>query len=194
MRPELKRSLTALAAAATMAVGLAACGSDTIVDSGAVPTSTGPTTSTSPQPTSSGPTRSGDPTGSGDPTTSGGRMTEGLPGVIVLQRSGGLRGAKDRLELRPDGSYTVLARTGRPVTRQLDEPEQAAVVAALKLADLARMKPPTRPPGGPVIADGFTYILSAGGQTVTLGEPTPAQVRPLLSVLGALFSAPAPTR
>jgi hypothetical protein len=176
MRPELKRSLTAVAAAVTMAAGLAACGSDTIVDSAAAPTSA-----------------SAQPTGT-DPTTSGGRMTEGLPGVIVLQRTGGLKGAKDRLELRPDGSYTVTARTGSPVTRQLAEPEQAAVVAALKLADLAKLKRVPTKPGDPVVADGFVYVLSAGGKTVTLGEPTPEQVRPLLSVLGALFSAPAPTR
>ncbi len=174
MRPELKKLLIA-PAAATLLVGLAACGSETVVDAGAAPTST-----------STGPT-------STDPTTSGGRLTEGLPGVIVLQRTGGLKGAKDRLELRPDGSYTVTTRTGPPVTRQLDEPEQAAVVAALKLADLAKVKPAPTKPGDPVIVDGFTYVLTADGESVTIGEPTPEQVRPLLGVLGALFSAPAPT-
>jgi hypothetical protein len=197
MRPELTRTL-ALALASTALLGAAACGGEKVpVDvapgaaaaSGAATTGTTPTTPASP--TKPAPPTT-PPTSATRPTAPGGRMTEGLSATIVLQRNGGMIGAKDRLELRPDGTYTVTSKNRPPVTRQLNERAQADVVTALRTANLSRMRPgPTA--GGATIVDGFSYTLIVGKDSVTLGEPIPKQVVPLLAALGALFSAPSPT-
>ena len=78
-----------------------------------------------------------------------------------------------------------------PVTRQLSEGQLAAIVTALRNADLpslANQSPTERR------SDQFSYTLMAEGTTFTTTETTaPDAVRPLLEELGALFSSPAPT-
>ncbi len=118
-------------------------------------------------------------------------MTEGISQPLVLVRTGGIGGLKDRLEIRPDGTYTVVSKGRAPVTRQLTEGQLAAIVTALQQADLpalATTSPTERR------SDQFTYTLTAEGTTFTTTETTaPPALRPLLDELGALFSSPAPT-
>jgi len=121
-------------------------------------------------------------------------MTEGLSQPLVLVRTGGVGGLKDRLELRPDGTCTVTSGGRPPVTRQLSEGQLAAIVLALKSAHLeaAAGAPSTSPTEHR--SDQFTYTLTAEGHTLTTTETTaPPPLRPLLQQLDALLSAPAPT-
>jgi hypothetical protein len=122
----------------------------------------------------------------------GGRMTVGLTSPVLLERSGGIAGRHDRIEVRPDGTYTVSTLGSRPVTRQLSEAELAAVVAAVKAANLRAVRP--EPPATGAQADMFRYKLVAEGEAVTTtDEQADGGVRRLINVLMPLFSAPAPT-
>ena len=119
-------------------------------------------------------------------------MTVGLSSPVVLERSGGIAGRLDRLEVRPDGTYVVTSRGGRPVTRQLIEAELAAVVNAAKAADLGSKSQAGRPSAAE--ADMFRYRLVAEGEAlVTTEQKADGDVRRLINVLLPLFSAPAPT-
>ncbi|MGN6301211.1 MAG: hypothetical protein ACTHN8_09000 [Angustibacter sp.] len=171
------RTISSIAALAVATfLGATACGSQNAGDA----VGTAPTTSTG-----AGTTASATP-------SPGGRMTEGISQPLVLTRTGGIGGLKDRLELRPDGTYTVTSAGRTPVTRQLSEGQLAAIVNTLQAADLphlATQSPTERR------SDQLTYVLRAEGTTFTTTESTaPDAVRPLLEELGALFSAPAPTR
>jgi hypothetical protein len=119
-------------------------------------------------------------------------MTQGLTSPVVLERTGGFAGRRDRLEVRPDGTLVVSTRGNRPVTRRLSEAELAAVVSAAKAADLGAQVPTSRPTAAD--ADVFRYRLLAEGQAVATTErQADGDVRRLLDVLVPLFSAPAPT-
>src|SRR6476661_4024638 len=108
------RSHAAVARGAAVAVavvlGAGACGSATS-GSGTAPAGTSSTASAPTSSTTSAP---------------GGRMTEGISQPLVLVRTGGIGGVKDRLEIRPDGTYTVTSKGRTPVTRQLSEGQLAA--------------------------------------------------------------------
>ncbi|KQX65766.1 protealysin inhibitor emfourin [Angustibacter sp. Root456] len=176
------RTLPTLAAlAATTLLGTAACGAES--GSGTAPTTAAQTTASGATTTSASPSAS---------PTPGARMTEGISFTLVLTRTGGIGGLKDRLELRPDGTYTVVSQGKAPVTRQLSEGQLAAIVNALQAADLphlATQSPTERR------SDQFTYVLRYDGTTFTTTETTaPETVRPLLEELGALFSSPGSTR
>lgn len=169
---------TVAALAAVTLLGATACGSQSAGDAVQTgPTATGSTTSATP--------------------TAGGRMTEGISQTLVLTRTGGIGGLKDRLELRPDGTYTVTSAGRPPVTRQLSEGQQAAIVNALQAADLPQLATQQSSTPSPTErrSDQLFYVLSAQGVTVTFSETTaPDSVRPLLEELGALFSSPGSTR
>ncbi|HEX3005921.1 MAG TPA: hypothetical protein VHO27_17030 [Angustibacter sp.] len=176
---------TVIALTAATLLGAAACGAQDAGD--AVGTSgTSPTTTT--------------PAGSGTPSatpTPGGRMTEGISQPVVLVRTGGIGGLKDRLELRPDGTYTVTSKSRAPVTRQLSEGQLAAIVDAVQAADLPQVATQQSSTSSPTErrSDELFYVLSAQGVTVTFSETTaPDAARPLLEELGALFSSPGSTR
>jgi hypothetical protein len=131
-------------------------------------------------------------TTTGPPSPSGGRMTQGLTSPVVLERTGGIAGRQDRLEVRPDGTAVVSTRGNRPVSRQLSEAELAAVVSAVRAADLGAQAPAGRPTAAD--ADVFRYRLVAEGKAVaTTEKQADGGVRRLLAVLTPLFSAPAPT-
>jgi hypothetical protein len=167
---------TVAALAATTLLGTAACGAEQ--GSGTAPT------------TASGATTAGTTT-SASPTP-GARMTEGISSTLVLTRTGGIGGLNDRLELRPDGTYTVTSKGKPPVTRQLSEGQLAAIVNDLQAADLPHLS--TQSPTERR-SDQFTYVLRYDGTTFTATETTaPDEVRPLLEELGALFSSPGSTR
>ncbi|MGN6610567.1 MAG: hypothetical protein ACTHLJ_02220 [Angustibacter sp.] len=124
-------------------------------------------------------------------------MTEGISEPVVLIRTGGVGGLADRLQLRPDGTYTVTGKTKTPVTRQLSEGQLAAIVDAVQAADLRQLATQQSSTPSPTErrSDQLFYVLSAQGVTVTFSETTaPDSVRPLLEELGALFSSPGSTR
>lgn len=153
-------------------VTLTACGASVTQDAGTGPT--GPATT---------------PAGSSTPMT-----PRGQSGSLVLTRGGGVAGVRDRLEVRPDGTYTVTRKGQAPVTRRLSEGERTALLAALATADLPRLaqQPAASAPGSEV--GRFRYTISAEGATLSVSEATvPAQLRPLLQATEGLFSAPAPT-
>jgi hypothetical protein len=132
---------------------------------------------------------------SGTTEPGAGRMTAGLSTPLVMTRSGGIAGVQDRLVVRPDGTFTATSRGKAPVTRQLTEAEQAAVVAAVAAADLpmlARLQTP-RTAGG-AENDVFSYVVQAEGSSVAASQSrvAPALQR-LLDVLQPLFAAPAAT-
>ncbi|GAB3597347.1 hypothetical protein GCM10027446_25280 [Angustibacter peucedani] len=173
MRHDAKTLLTAALLASTALLGTAACGSESDVQVG-----------------SSSTTSPGTPSSSAT-SEPGGRMTEGISQPVVLMRSGGIGGLQDRVEVRPDGTATITSKGKAPVERQLSEAELAAVVRAVKDADLAALgdgkTTPTR-------SDEMTYTITAEGQTYrTVETQAPDDVRPLLDALGTLLSAPAPT-
>ena len=157
--PGIPTTLLAALAAATL-LATAACGSETTAGRAASTASSSP--------------------------PAAGRMTEGLAQPLLLTRTGGIGGAQDRLELRPDGTCTVTRKGQAPVTRQLGEGQLASIVQALRAADLphlATASPTERR------SDQFTYVLQAEGTTFTTTETTaPDAVRPLLQQLGALLS------
>ena len=149
----------------------------------------------SPSTTSNGRTSTGtSTTPSASPSTPGpaGRMTQGLTSPVLLERSGGIAGRKDVLEVRPDGTITVSTLGSKPVTRQLSEAELAAVVSAVKAIDLRPVRTPPRPTAAE--ADVYRYKIVAEGTIVmTTEQQADGAVRRLLDVLTPLFSAPAPT-
>src|SRR4051794_36892854 len=125
MRRNPRTLLTAGLLATTALLGTSACGDAGGDDARATPGintqtagTTGPTT-----PVSSSPTASA-------------RMTEGIDQPVVLQRSGGVGGLKDRVEVRPDGTTTVTTKGKAPVTRQLSEAELAAIAQAVQKAGI----------------------------------------------------------
>ncbi len=172
MRPDARTALTAALLAGAALLAPAACGATTSSDAaGTLTATTGPS--------------------SGAPTTPGARMTEGLAQPLVLQRGGGVAGLQDRVEVRPDGTYTVTSKGRAPVTRQLGEGQLAAVVHALADARLGELDAAA---ASPTRSDELAYTITADGQTYHVSETqAPASVRPLLEELGALFSAPAST-
>ena len=180
MRAATTRRASAAFLVAALLCGAAGCGADEPQAAGSSsPTGTGTSSTTS-------------STTAGPSTPSGERMTAGLSSPVVLERSGGIAGVNDRLEVRPDGTVVVTTRGNRPVTRQLSEAELAAVVAAAKAAHLGARAPAPRPTAAD--ADVFRYRLVAEGEALTTTEQqADGAVRRLLDVLSPLFSAPAPT-
>jgi hypothetical protein len=174
----IRRTGATLAAAALLAA-TAACGGagqDASAGSG----STSPTTS------------GASPASTSAPSFPAGRMTEGLTSPVRFERVGGIAGRRDRLEVRPDGTFVLTTGDSRPVTRQLSEAELAAVVSAAKAVDLRAQPAPTSPTAA--VADGFRYRVSVQGRTITTtDEQADGAVRRLVDVLTPLFSAPAPT-
>jgi hypothetical protein len=129
-------------------------------------------------------------TSGSDPTTST-AGTGQLPGRIVLTRTGGIAGMQDALVLNPDGSYTVTRRNQAPVARRADAAQLAAIAKAVQRADLARL--PRSATSG-TVSDEIYYKLNVGTRTYLIASTqAPDQVKPLLDVLGALFSSPGST-
>lgn len=177
MRRDPRTLLTAALLSVAVALAATACGDAAGDDARAAAGPSRPTAGTSARPQT--------------PTTSGGRMTQGLSGPVTLVRSGGVGGLQDRVQVRPDGTVTVTTKGNTPLTRQLDEGQLAAIVQAVEQADLASLGQGTTTP---TRSDELVYTLSAQGRTYRTSETqAPAEVQALLTELGALLSAPAPT-
>jgi hypothetical protein len=86
------------------------------------------------------------------------------PTTVVLQRGGGIAGARDAVTVRPDGGWRRTAKTGAPSTGMLSADQQARL--ARMAADPALRTEATRTVPGTECADGFDYRLTAGTTTV----------------------------
>lgn len=100
----------------------------------------------------SGPPTTGAPAGSGEPAT-----------AIVVERSGGIAGFHDVVEIAPDGSAQVTIRNGGTRSCTVDP----ALLGALRAIDLAAVG--SGPPKVP-IADGFTYVVRVGTAIASAGD------------------------
>lgn len=164
---------------ATVLGGTAACGEE--VRAGASPA---PATSSA---------STGTTTPAGDPSTDRpeGRMTTGLAQSLVLTRTGGIGGVKDRVVVNPDGTAEVTTRGRSTVTRQLGEGQLATIVRATQAADLPALAADAAATTEP---DRYGYVLSLGEATVRTSETqAKGAVRNLLDVLELLFISTPPT-
>lgn len=180
MRRHPKNLLTAALLGTTVLLGSAACGSEsTDPDPGAATSASNPAASSvSPPPTSADQM----------PTVSG------LLKPVVLVQGGGIAGVKDRVEVQPDGTYTVTTKGKEPRQGKLDERQLTTIAAIVQRANLPELA--KQPPITPTVtqSDQFTYELSADGATVRANETTlPDAAKPLVAELSTLLSAPAPT-
>ena len=119
-------------------------------------------------------------------------MTEGITQPLVLIRTGGIGGVADRLELRPDGSYTVTSKGKAPVTRQLGEGQLAAIVD-----DGAGGRPAHTGTTGHRPSGAATSSPTCSARRASRNDHRDHRagrcVRPLLEELDALFSSPGST-
>ena len=101
----------------------------------------------------SGPSTTTPPAGSGDDSAS----------AMVVERSGGIAGFHDVVEIAADGTAKVTTRNGGTRTCTVDP----AVIAALRAIDLAAVG--SGPPKVP-IADGFTYVVRTSTGSASAGD------------------------
>ena len=114
----------------------------------------------------------------------GGEATAKLSGPVTFERGGGLKGRRDRLVVRPDGSATLTVRDKpKPVT--LTDKELDTLASDLDQADLGSL--PADSTAESPIPDAFGYRVSYDGATVTTDDGAmPKQMRGLTARLGEL--------
>jgi hypothetical protein len=100
---------------------------------------------------------------------------------LVVERSGGIAGVRDRLVIGPDGAARVTHRDG--ATRRLPAKRTRAVRAALRAARLATLDAAYRPRG--VVNDGFVYDLRSGGHRVHVEQGADGVPRRLQALIDA---------
>jgi hypothetical protein len=106
--------------------------------------------------------------------------------LVSFRRQGGIAGFDDRLTVRPSGSYEISRRGGTPTTGQLSADELATLRQAMDASGFTRL-PAVNP--GPVIADGFTYVVGyAGHEVVAEDGGVPAALTPVLTMLNDIVS------
>ena len=121
-------------------------------------------------------------TGCGDDEGGGGDAT--LSGPLTYERGGGLKGRRDRLVVRPDGSATLTVRD-KPKAVTLTGKELDTLASDLDQADLGSL-PPDSTSEQPQ-PDTFGYRVSYAGDTVTTDDTAmPDQLRGLMARLGGL--------
>lgn len=147
------------AAAVTLAALLIALAGCSATDPTAVPTS--------PAATSAPATPTTDGTSTAPATTStapGAGTTSAQQAVrVVLEKTGGIAGVRDRITVEPDGRWTVVDRSGTSRTGQLS----AADLDRLRqlAADPRLAAEATASPAATNCADTFTYQLTVAGRT-----------------------------
>jgi len=116
--------------------------------------------------------------------SSGGDEKASLSGSVTYERGGGLKGRRDRLVVRPDGSATLTVRdTEKSVT--LTDKELATLADDLDQADLGAL--PADSTSETPMPDTFGYRVSYGGDEVTTDDTAmPDQLRGLMARLGGL--------
>jgi hypothetical protein len=114
----------------------------------------------------------------------GGEPAAQLSGPVTFERGGGLKGRRDRLVVRPDGSATLRVRD-KPKSITLTDKELDTLAGDLDQADLGSVPADstTKPPA----PDAFGYRVSYGGDQVTTDDVgMPDQLRGLMARLGGL--------
>ncbi|MER5733912.1 hypothetical protein ABT084_37240 [Streptomyces sp. NPDC002138] len=137
------------------------------------PATTGPGTGPTPAPTA--------PTAAPTPAPTAGDTRQ----LLRVTRSGGFAGHRSTLDIREDGSWTLLDGSGHPAgAGKLTASHLDALRGALRQADFAHL-PPVATGQGKVF-DGFSYSFVRDGHEVvaTDGSVPPA----LMKVLDALPS------
>ena len=116
--------------------------------------------------------------------SSGGDDKASLSGPVTYERGGGLKGRRDRLVVRPDGSATLTLRDETKSVTLTDE-ELATLVSDLDQADLGELPPDSTSERR--VPDSFGYRVSYGGDEVTTDDTAmPQQLRGLMARLGGL--------
>jgi hypothetical protein len=106
--------------------------------------------------------------------------------LVSYRRQGGIAGFDDRLTVQSSGAYEVSRRGGTPTPGRLSADELAGLRRALDASGFAGL-PAVNP--GPVIADGFTYVVGyAGHEVVTEDGGVPAALTPVLTMLTDIVS------
>lgn len=178
MRRDPKNLLTVALMGTTLLLSSAACGSET----------TNTSSPSSPQ---------GSTSDSVTPPPTDGNQTPPVSGLrkpVTLVVGGGFAGVNDRIEVQPDGSYTVTSKGKTPRQGKLDERQLSTIAGEVDEADLPKLS--AQPPVTATVtqSDQFTYALSADGATLKATETTlPPAVKPLINELKSLLSVPAPT-
>jgi len=122
--------------------------------------------------------------GCGSEEESGGSDGEkpALSGPVTYERGGGLKGRRDRLVVRPDGSATLTVQD-KPKSVTLTDKELATLADDLADADLGAM--PKDSTAERPVPDAFGYRVSYDGSTVTTDDTAmPARMRGLVARLG----------
>lgn len=98
------------------------------------------------------------------PSTTTPAGSAGLPtSAMVVERSGGIAGFHDVLEIAADGSATIATRNGEPRSCTPDP----ATLDRLRAVDLTAVG--SGPPKVP-IADGFTYSVRTASGSASAGD------------------------
>ena len=122
--------------------------------------------------------------GSDDEGGSGGGEKASLSGPVTYERGGGLKGRRDRLVVRPDGSATLTLRDG-PKSVTVTDKELETLARDLDQADLGSL--PADSTSERRMPDTFGYRVSYGGDEVATDDTAmPEQLRGLMARLGGL--------
>jgi hypothetical protein len=100
---------------------------------------------------------------------------------LVVERSGGIAGVRDRLVIGPHGAARVTHRDG--ATQRLPAPRTRAVRAALRAARFSTLAAAYRPRG--VVNDGFVYDLRSGAHRVHVEQGADGVPRRLQALIDA---------
>jgi hypothetical protein len=101
------------------------------------------------------------------PETDASRVPGPTDTIVVYERTGGEEGARERLDVRPDGVARV--RDGdRSARFRLNDTELRQLVEAREGVDFAALE--ERYASGATVLDGYETRLAADGHTVTIGH------------------------
>lgn len=120
------------------------------------------------------------------PETDATRVPGPTDTLIVYERTGGEEGARERLDVRPDGAARVTERN-RSVRVDLGEQELERLRSARDAVDFTHLEP--RYASGSPVLDGYETQLTADGRTVTIGHESrvPQGLERLRAACAALF-------
>jgi hypothetical protein len=114
----------------------------------------------------------------------GGGDQAGLSGPVTYERGGGLKGRRDRLVVRPDGSATLTVQD-KPKSVTLTDKELDTLAGDLDQADIGSL--PADSTSETPVPDTFGYRVSYDGDQVTTDDMgMPEQLRGLMARLGGL--------
>ncbi|MFD7027903.1 hypothetical protein ACFWAR_07725 [Streptomyces sp. NPDC059917] len=122
------------------------------------------------------PSAPGTPTGRATPSSSARQL-------LRVTRSGGFAGRSSTLEVRDDGSWTLLDGSAKQVgAGKLTGARLDGLRAAVRQVDFAH--PPPKATGGGTVYDGFTYAFAHDGHEVVAADGAiPPSLRKVLDAL-----------